>query len=133
MRKLNFQLRRPSCTLWKLTDDLRLKIFSQIKCFKSFERLDNLEGDYEMFSRLLSKMLNCLCVYIAAIYEFSMCIDYIPLILVCLESPPPHWALMWHLTRRGLCNCLIPDYARRCRTSTLIMVPINFWRNSDPF
>ena len=27
----------------------------------------------------------------------------------------------------------LPDYARRCRTSTLIMVPINFWRNSDPF
>ena len=44
-----------------------------------------------------------------------------------------HWVLMWHLTRRGLCQCLMPDYARRCRTSTLIMVPINFWRNSDPF
>ena len=44
-----------------------------------------------------------------------------------------HWVLMWHLTRRGLYHCLMPDYAWRCRTSTLIMVPINFWRNSDPF
>ena len=35
--------------------------------------------------------------------------------------------------RRGLCHCLMPDYALRCRTSTMIMVPINFWRNSDPF
>ena len=34
--------------------------------------------------------------------------------------------------RRGLFHCLMPDYARRCRTSTLIMVPINFWQNSDP-
>ena len=37
------------------------------------------------------------------------------------------------LPHRGLCHCLMPDYARRCRTSTLIMVPINFCRNSDPF
>ena len=44
-----------------------------------------------------------------------------------------HWALMWHLNRSDLCQCLMPDYAQRCRTSTLIMVPINFWRNSDPF
>ena len=28
---------------------------------------------------------------------------------------------------------LMPDYAHRYRTSTLIMVPINFWRNSDQF
>ena len=35
--------------------------------------------------------------------------------------------------RKGLCHCLMPDYTRRCRTSPLIMVPINFWRNSDPF
>ena len=27
----------------------------------------------------------------------------------------------------------MPNYAHRCRTSTLIIVPINFWRNSDPF
>ena len=47
--------------------------------------------------------------------------------------PPQNWVLMWHLTRRGLCHCLMPDYARRSRTSTLIMVPIKFWRNSDPF
>ena len=26
----------------------------------------------------------------------------------------------------GICHCLMPDYARRCQTSTLIMVPINF-------
>ena len=45
-----------------------------------------------------------------------------------------HWALnLWHLTCRGLYQCSIPDYARRCRTSTLITIPINFWRNSDPF
>ena len=31
-----------------------------------------------------------------------------------------------------LYQCLMPDYAHRCRTSTLMMVPINFWRNSDP-
>ena len=46
--------------------------------------------------------------------------------------PPPH-TLMWHLTRRGLYQCLMLDYAHRCRTSTLIMVSINFWQNSDPF
>ena len=34
---------------------------------------------------------------------------------------------------RGLFHCLMPEYARRCQTSTLIRVPINFWRNSDPF
>ena len=43
-----------------------------------------------------------------------------------------HWTLMWHLACRGLYHCLMPDYARRCRTSALIMVPVNFWRNSDP-
>ena len=51
-----------------------------------------------------------------------------------LWSPaPPPWALMWHFARRGLYHCLMPDYTHRCRTSTLIMVPINFWRNSDLF
>ena len=50
-----------------------------------------------------------------------------------LPQPHTHWVLMWHLTHRGLYQCLIPDYAQRCRTSTLMMVPINFWRNSDPF
>ena len=44
-----------------------------------------------------------------------------------------HWTLMWHLACRGLYHCLMPDYAWRCWTSTLIMVPINFWQNSDPF
>ena len=33
---------------------------------------------------------------------------------------------------RVLCHCLMPNYERRCRISTLIMIPINFWRNSDP-
>ena len=42
-----------------------------------------------------------------------------------------HWLLLLHLTRRGLYPCLMSDYAHRCRTSTLIMIPINFWRNSD--
>ena len=50
-----------------------------------------------------------------------------------VTPPPPHWALMWHLSHRCLCQCFMPDYAWRCRTSTLIMVPINFWRNSDTF
>ena len=40
---------------------------------------------------------------------------------------------MWHLTHRGLYHCLMPDYVWRCQTSTLIMVPIIFWQNSDPF
>ena len=48
-------------------------------------------------------------------------------------NPISPGALMWHLARRGLYYCLMPDCAWRCRTSTLIMVPINFWRNSDPF
>ena len=40
-----------------------------------------------------------------------------------------HWFLMWHFPRRGLYQCFMPDYARKCWTwtSTLIMVPINFW------
>ena len=42
-----------------------------------------------------------------------------------------HWALMWYLTRKSLYQYLMPDYARRCQTSTLILVAINFWRNSD--
>ena len=49
------------------------------------------------------------------------------------EMRGAHWVLMWHLTRSGLYHCLMPYYAQRCQTSTLIMVPINFWRNSDPF
>ena len=44
-----------------------------------------------------------------------------------------HWVLMWHLTRRSLYQCLMPYYAHRCQTSTLITVQINFWQNSDPF
>ena len=44
-----------------------------------------------------------------------------------------HWVLMWLLTCRGLYKCLMPDYACRCQTNTLIMVPINFWRNYDTF
>ena len=41
--------------------------------------------------------------------------------------------VMWHLAHRGLYRFLMPDYSHRCRTSTLIMIPINFWWNSDPF
>ena len=40
-----------------------------------------------------------------------------------------HWALMWHFTSYQF---LMPEYTHRCRT-ILIMVPINYWRNSDPF
>ena len=44
-----------------------------------------------------------------------------------------HWALMWHFARRGLHQFLMPDYSHRCRTSKPIMVPLNFWWNSNPF
>ena len=58
-------------------------------------------------------------------------------LLVCWKSwrrgGGAHWALMWHLARRVLYHCLMPDYAWRCRTSTLIMIPIDIWRNSDLF
>ena len=37
------------------------------------------------------------------------------------------------LPRRGLFQCLMLDYACRGRLSTLIMVPINFGQNSNPF
>ena len=33
----------------------------------------------------------------------------------------------------GLDQCLKQDYLIRCRAGTLIMVPINFWCNFDPF
>ena len=33
--------------------------------------------------------------------------------------------------RRGVYQCLMQDYACRCRTRALIMVPINFWQHSD--
>ena len=50
------------------------------------------------------------------------------------ECAPPHTGLWCDTsTCRGLCHCLLPDYAQRCQTSTLIMVPIKFWQNSDPF
>ena len=51
-------------------------------------------------------------------------------------TPPhthTHWALMWHLTRRGLSWFPISDYALWFRTSPLMMVPINIWWNSDLF
>ena len=41
--------------------------------------------------------------------------------------------MVWHFARKDLYHCLMPDYAWRYRTSTLIMAPINFWWNSDPF
>ena len=44
-----------------------------------------------------------------------------------------HWVLMWHLTREGIYLSFMPDYAQKCRTRSLIMVPIEFWRNSDLF
>ena len=42
-----------------------------------------------------------------------------------------HWALMWHLARRGVSWFLISEYALWFPTSPLMMVPINFWWNSD--
>ena len=55
------------------------------------------------------------------------------LMRTCKDRGGAKWLLCDTSPRRGLCNCLMPNYARRCRNSTLIMVPINFWRNSDPF
>ena len=40
---------------------------------------------------------------------------------------------MWHLARSGLSWFLISDYTLWFRTSPLMMVPINFWWNSDLF
>ena len=40
---------------------------------------------------------------------------------------------MWHLARSGLSWLLISDYTLWFRTSPLMMVPINFWWNSDLF
>ena len=37
------------------------------------------------------------------------------------------------LWQKWLCLYPMPHYGRGCRISTLIMVPINFWRNSDLF
>ena len=51
-----------------------------------------------------------------------------------LPNPHPHTNTLGpDVTLRVLHQCLMPSYACRFRTSTLIMVPINFWRDSDPF
>ena len=42
-------------------------------------------------------------------------------------------ALMWHFAHRGLYQCLMPAFARSCRTSTLIMEPFKFLWNSEEF
>ena len=74
--------------------------------------------------------------YLLALNEiykiFQLCIDY-PSVIISFLTPPPHWALMWHLTSEGSLSLFNAGLKRRCRTSTLIMVPINVWRNSDPF
>ena len=53
---------------------------------------------------------------------------------------PPHSAeKFWNFSDFNFDNFLIfyqylmLDYACRCQTSTLIMIPTNFWRNSDTF
>ena len=55
------------------------------------------------------------------------------LMRTCKDRGGAKWLLCDTSPRRGLCNCLMPDYACRCRSCILIMVPINFWRNSNPF
>ena len=50
------------------------------------------------------------------------------------DPPPPPSTLGSDVTLNScLYHCLMLDYERRCRISTLIMVPISFWRNSDLF
>ena len=53
------------------------------------------------------------------------------------QSPPHrgggHSGLWWDTSWKLVCLYPMPHYARGCRISTLIMVPINFWRNSDLF
>ena len=53
--------------------------------------------------------------------------------LPCLmhTSPPPHSGLWCDTSWKLVCLYPMPHYARGCRISTLIMVAINFWRNSD--
>ena len=44
-----------------------------------------------------------------------------------------HSGLLCDTSSKRVCLYLMPHYGRGCRISTLIMVPINFWRNSDLF
>ena len=46
---------------------------------------------------------------------------------------PPHSGLRCDTSSKWVCLYPMPHYGRGCRISTLIMVPINFWRNSDLF
>ena len=46
---------------------------------------------------------------------------------------PPHSGLWCDTSWKLVCLYPMPHYAIGCRISTLIMVPINFWRNSDLF
>ena len=50
-----------------------------------------------------------------------------------LFTVPPHSGLWCDTSSKWVCLFPMPHYSRRCRISTLIMVPINFWRNSDLF
>ena len=44
-----------------------------------------------------------------------------------------HSGLWCDASSKLVCLYSMPHYAHGCRISTLIMVPINFWRNSDLF
>ena len=44
-----------------------------------------------------------------------------------------HSGLWCDTSSKWVCLYPMPHYGRGCRISTLIMVPINFWRNSDLF
>ena len=44
-----------------------------------------------------------------------------------------HSRLWWNTPSKLVCLHPIAHYACWCRISHLIMVPIKFWRNSDPF
>ena len=44
---------------------------------------------------------------------------------------PPHSGLWCDTSWKLFCLYAMPHYASGCRISTLIMKPINFWRNSD--
>ena len=64
-------------------------------------------------------------------------LDTILLLYTCENSRILELSLLRYLSSIeepvSLSCPLKTDYAHWCRTSTLIMVPINFWRNSDLF
>ena len=79
----------------------------------------------------LSRLQNCPCINATVLQATEISVFLLP----------PDITILWGVrggTLRSdvtlnLVGVFVIDYACQCRTSTLIMVPINFWRNSDPF